>query len=1071
MKFDTPPLWSLLLIAAITSFGGFSVARAQTPADPGDKPDKIAIDRANELIVKADYAGAISAYEAITRDFPNSIFIPEAVERSGYAHFLLGQFDKSVEALNKVPGLKDAQPDQIESSLALAATVLTAKAAKLPATDPDRTRAFEEAAKQADVFLQKFPNSEEAESTLYYKGLALFQISKYDEAIATFRLGLKNFATSPTILDTQYLLALTLATVASNESQKSGKEAAVDKNYDEAEKLLNDIITKKTDVALLNDSRFQIGELLLARSGTASADKRIAYLERALEYYRLVVSRDIVVQAQKYRVDQFVQFQTAAAGKGDIAGARRYLHIADRERQKISALADRADLTPISKMKIGQIYFQLEKFDEARIVFKYTQDLPGIDADMKKQIAYFTVLAYALETFDLKRSLSVAAATEANEKLSLKAEEAYKQFKTTYPKDPIADNLPLLVGRRFIDSDPEKALVYLKECVDDYPNGRFKIQAQAEQANALSGKKLERYDEALDIYKKTLEGNPSKEIAAPAEYGIAIIHKTTGKTEEAIKEFQAVRDKYPGTTQAEQASYFTGQMLYEKGEMAAAIPELEGYLKRHPNTDLASNALYFLAKAKQATGKTDEAIALYKDLAVKYPKSEVAPFSYFERVKIAGANKDDDGAGGIEVMREFIKTFPDNDRIFDAYDFIAKTLASHGKRDEAIAVYQEYITAHPQDANAPRAMMQTSGIWKDVAAKIRPFSMAREDEKTEKAAAYRNSVAAAERVLNEYPESASVSLALQDILDGEQELIKGKVITESDVESYLKGLAEKFEKIPSTKNKIMFALAAFTAQKDPKKSGSIMEGIFDPQLKYAPDDIDLYATSLVNSKKLDEAMKVYLKLADDYPVTKGMDPKKAPRETQEAQAISLFGQGKVLQEKAAEATSADKEVKLKEAQAKFDELKALYPWSPKVTEANYGIALSKFEQKQYPEALTLLLTVARADRAPAELRAKGLTMIAQINEAQGDYDNAVANYIKVESMFGNGVPSMSAESLWRAGQILERQARGEIAMATPAPKPSAKAAAKKEPAAAPAKKEPASKTAAKKEPAAAAAKK
>ena len=141
--------------------------------------------------------------------------------------------------------------------------------------------------------------------------------------------------------------------------------------------------------------------------------------------------------------------------------------------------------------------------------------------------------------------------------------------------------------------------------------------------------------------------------------------------------------------------------------------------------------------------------------------------------------------------------------------------------------------------------------------------------------------------------------------------------------------------------------------------------------------------------------------------------------------MALFGSGKIFQE----------QDKLEEAKQRFDQLEKLYAWSPKMMEANYGIALGLHEQKNYDEALKRLTQVTRSNTAPAPLRANGMLLFGKIKEEQGDYQSAIDNYIKIASFY-SGVPEAAAEGLLRGAQLLERQGKGEI----PMPKPEKKAA-------------------------------
>src|SRR5207249_1540321 len=127
--------------------------------------------------------------------------------------------------------------------------VMSAKVMRMKADDPKRTAAFQDVIKQFEAFIQKFPASDEAEGAQYGRALAHFQIKDYDKAVEGLRQNLAKFPKSESILESQYLLALTLTTQAN--AALSGSQAnkvAGFAQFDEAEKLLRDITQKRTDV-------------------------------------------------------------------------------------------------------------------------------------------------------------------------------------------------------------------------------------------------------------------------------------------------------------------------------------------------------------------------------------------------------------------------------------------------------------------------------------------------------------------------------------------------------------------------------------------------------------------------------------------------------------------------------------------------------------------------------------------------------------------------------------------------------------------------------------------------------
>ncbi len=1010
------------------------VERALGQAPIAKPLDAQQFEQALDLYNQQKYAEAARLFETISNKFPTSVFIPEATFRLGYIQFLLGDYDKSVETLEKVSKLKNVTADQTESALALVPQVLTAKASKLKPDDPARRSSFEAAVRQFDVFLKQFPNSEEAESAFYYKALALYQIGNYEDAANTLKGSLQKFPTSPTILDSQYLLALTLGTLGNVRAQKAtAKDPGVEANYDEADKLLNDIIIKRTDIALLNDADFQIAELAFSHSGfVKDKEGRKALLTKALHSYQSVASKELVLQAQQARIERFKALRIDAGKHQDMALFKRLQRVVEKEQEKLTTFQDRADQTLLAKLKMGQVFFQLGRYDEARVVLDFVKPF-ATDDDQKKQIAYFTAVSLAVQEFDPKRALNADAAKAANEKIGEKAVEAYNQFKAAYPKDEIAENLALLVGARFVDTDPEKAINYFKESVTDYPKGRFKMQALAQQASALVN--LKRYDEALEIFKTTMAQSTDKEISAAAEFGIATVRRDTGKIDEAIKAFKNVRDKYPGTQEAERAAYFVGQVSFERNDAKTAAAELQNYVSKFPEGEFAAEAFFYLGLARLELGQKAEGLKTLTEVPTKYPQSQVAPFSFFERAKVANAAQDYKECTAI--MRAFISAYPEDKALYDAYDFIAQIQIAQNKFDDAVATYREFAKARPGDPNAAKAILRVATIWKGLADKMPRFIVLKEDERAVWQKHLANSMAAAEDVIDRYPDSTQVALALANLLDCQKLRQQSKLITEADVEKYFQDLAKKYEGKASTRSKIIFTLASYTFEKDQKKAITQMADAYNEKLKYAPDDLDLYGEALIREKKYDDAWKIYEKLGRDYPVPKGTDPTKAAREVQDAQAMMLFGEGKILQE----------QNKSDEAKQKFDTLKQLYPWSPKMLEANYGIASSLFEKKDYQEALKLLIAVTRATQAPAELRAKSMLLLARVNEAEGESEAAINNYIKIEAVFGNGVPALSAEGLWRGAQLLEKEGAGQIPMPS-IPAPGAKASPPKAPAAA-----------------------
>ena len=529
-------------------------------------------------------------------------------------------------------------------------------------------------------------------------------------------------------------------------------------------------------------------------------------------------------------------------------------------------------------------------------------------------------------------------------------------------------------------NDPNKAIEYFNEGLQLYPKG--KAFGALVLARAGAQIQLEKFDEAEKALKDTLAQNPSKELAVDAEFYLGVVQVQTGKVKEAVETFKGVRQKYPGTPQEEQSFSQIGQLL-SRLDPKAAIPELEGFLSKYPKGNDVPAILMALGTAQGASGQADAALATFKKLATEHPKSEAAPFSYFERAKLlAKAQKYDEC---LAVMKEFAQNYPDSTALFQAADFTAQILTSQGKGQEAIAVYDDFVAKRPKDPSTADALLKLNALWKGYTESQGNYIVIEAAKRDEWKKGIEKSTAAAEKLITEFPESPQVAQALSNLMDVQRLQQSAKLKSEAELETYFKDLAQKFADKPGTQAKVLFTLASFNFDKDKTKALEQMTAAYKPDLKFAPEDLDLYGQALIDGKKIDEAIKVYEKLNQDYPL-KGSSPKTAPRDVQEAQAIVLAGLGKALQEKG---DPADKE----KGGKMFAELEANYPWSPKMLEVNYGTALALRDQKKDDDAVKRIQEILKAPKASSELRAKGMLLLAKIHADAGRFELAIDNFI------------------------------------------------------------------------------
>lgn len=952
---------------------------------------------ANQLLNDGNYEGASQAFEQFVTNYPTSTIIADAQLKLGYTKMLLQKNDEAIATFKKL--LVPPAPNEIiETASGLLAQALAQKAGALPPDDAGRKAAFEAAIKAFGDFLAKYPKSELIETSRYTQAICYFQTQQYDPAIENLRANLKDFSKSESVLDSQYLLALMLATKASSMLNANRSDtAAAFPLFDEAQKLLTDIITKRSDLPLVSDSQFQLGEVLFSRAVFTVGDERAKLLTDSLAAYRSIETNDVVLREQQAKIENLKARARQALIAKDIVTNRRLQSLIGRETGKLDTIKNKASQTVGAKLKMAQIFFQLStpaqpRYDEARVLLDFLE--PFANETEKKTIAYFRTMTYALQ---------------GNVE---KAVAGYNSFEGQYKGDPVAENLPVTIGAMFTTSNPpqpDKALEYFKAQVEQYPKSAATAAAMVEQANAYG--QLQQFDQAIKTYQDYLATKPDKALALRAHLGLADIYKSTGKLDEADGVYTSIQKDYADNPDAlKQSSFWHAWILVQQQKYQDATAALAAFTARYPDdVNLTPLAYFTLAQAQEKSGAVATAVKTFQQIVEKFPKSQVATFTFFERQRMA--TEAGDTAFADAAMREFIAAYPQDSKVFNAYANLAQTQIAQSKPQEAINIYYEFIDKNVQSPLVPQVLLQTSGNWLAIAQALGRYASLGNEDRDKWTKAVNNSIGDAERIIEKYPDSPDVATAARGILNAQKELVSAQLKKGADVESYFTQFAGKLDAMPKAKSKVLFTLASFIYERDKTKALEQMAAAYDSSLVYAASDLDLYGEALLDQNKIDDAEKIFQKLATDYPNPPGAAPNQAPLPVQEAQAISFFGTGRVLQARGQDA----------EAAAKFEQLKQLYPWSSKIFEANYGIASGLLNEKKYDEAMALVDGIVRAQTASNELRAKAMILGGKIRLATGDLGGAIDNFIKTDYFYG-GVPSAAAEGLFLGAQAMEAQA-------------------------------------------------
>jgi TolA-binding protein len=985
---------ALLLAGLTTLFSISSTLHAQSPAAQKEFENSYA------LFSSADYKSAATAYEEIIKGYPTDILVQPATIQLAICQFYLGEFDKSLGNLDKSrtgPPLNAEQSTLLDN---LRPQILGAKAMSLPPADSARKGIFEQAIKSYSDFITKYPQSEDLENAYYGRALCEYQIGDYDKTITDLQTAITKFPASTTIQGSKNLLAIAFATQGGEElSKPSGDKAKGMGLFKQAEDILRGIIADKKDLALVNDANFQLGEILFMHGANSSEEEKQAIYTQAAAAYMSVLPKEDVVAMQQEKIKSFGPLKVAALRNRNLALRDKLNKENERELKKLAEISAKPDQTAQALLKLGEIFFNAGKYNESRVVISHVTPFLT-EQEEKMRGLYYKTMGYAIQ---------------GNAEAAVKD---YDQFQGSFKGKPIAENLPFLLGNMFLaQGKSQESIRYFDESLQFYPQGRLSGLSVAQKAQAQVG--LKQYDEALRTFQASLQKNPTPDIAVVAQSGIANIYRDTARWPEAITAYKLVIEKHADSPQAVDAAYYVAAATQQKGDHAGAIPLLEAFIKAHPDNQLVPLATFALGSSQIAAGKKKEGVDTLNLLAEKYPDSPASPVSYFGRAQVYASEQKPEEIN--KLMRTFIEKYPQNENIYYAYNSIAQNAVSAGKADEAIQTWTEFTEKYPDHPKTPSALITLSGLQRNMAERLATnFSSLNEDDRLKWQAAMDASNATIEGLLAKYPQSPDLAPALQSLLTNQRLLIRSERKTDANVETYFQELADKASD-PSARSKILFTVAGLISEKDKPRGLAKMSEAYDAKVLYSPKDIDIFGLALLEAGKTDEAGAVFDKLAADYPLPAGVAPTAAAPLVQEAQATATFGKGRIAQVRGQTA----------EAGKLFQELKSTYPWSPKVLEADYGIAQSLRSQRKGDEAMQLLGGIIRAQNATAELRANSFLLYGHIMKdkmtAETDAKKKEANrgaaidfFMKIPQFY-SGVPAAAAEGLWEGGQLLEQQ--------------------------------------------------
>ena len=134
------------------------------------------------------------------------------------------------------------------------------------------------------------------------------------------------------------------------------------------------------------------------------------------------------------------------------------------------------------------------------------------------------------------------------------------------------------------------------------------------------------YENAIDEYKKVIDGYSATESAEDAQFYIGWSYQRLEKYDEAILQLEEAIELFPHNENAPNSQFFIGQIYYAKKDYQGAT---EAYRKVADNTTFDYNtrrsAQYWIAKLLEENNDINEAVGAYKQLLRNFPELHQTP--------------------------------------------------------------------------------------------------------------------------------------------------------------------------------------------------------------------------------------------------------------------------------------------------------------------------------------------------------------------------------------------------------------------------------------------------------------
>lgn len=637
-------LVGLLLLASCPN--AFSQENVIPPTPVADELEARQLDFANGWLLRGNYTQAAREYEKFIQTYPNSQEIATAWWRLGETFYLLKDFPKAKESLDKALPLLTDYDRRRHTQLRLGEAAY-------------HLGNHSGSVELLSTVLMSQPPPEVAEAALFYRGKSLLALGNREQALASFQEILDKHPSGKFIF---------LASLEAGHLHRS--LGSLDRSlqaYQIIEKAtpgdprlpgtwaLPEACYRKGSV-LYEQKRFQDAVNTL-RKGIADYPKSDLVLEMQhslgwayfglKDYTQAIELADSLVKSStaakrlqglhllransQYELGNYAE---ASASYSEVA--RLVTDTAESRQQQAEALA-----------RLAWCHYLANRYDEALKAFEvaaaaaeiapflgdlkflkgqilYLKDDPG-----KALLEFLDVLANHRESsFHTEVGYRLGWSYFKLERFQ-EAAEVWFTFALKYPDQDMGREAALMAGEAtFKAGDFEQSLELFDHYITTYP--QMPESETVLYRASVACYNIQKYDKMSEYLKQLIQRFPTTQYLAEAYYWLGFAASVREQTEEAEKHFSLLVQTQPQSQYASDALYRLGKIYYQKNKTDDSCQAFLRIVKEYPNHILPAEMLFWLGAQLSEAKRYDDAFLSYASLWDKHPSSELKGRAQFE---------------------------------------------------------------------------------------------------------------------------------------------------------------------------------------------------------------------------------------------------------------------------------------------------------------------------------------------------------------------------------------------------------------------------------------------------------